>query len=189
MSSPAPRPAPPRVKAFANERAASPAGTRTCAQEKPAQATARYALITTVSVAMVAIISPILGAIADHSGSKKKFLATFASEQYPYGSNLVAWIGGVWKRWPVNAPVGGSGVTKIADLDRWVNGNETAVPLTLFDTAPMFAYIDAVHNGTDADMWDKATESDGKVKVIIRKRPCDEVLPKNPDHDDLRKDN
>jgi UMF1 family MFS transporter len=44
---------------------------------EPAQATARFALITTVSVAMVAILSPILGAIADYSGSKKRFLAVF----------------------------------------------------------------------------------------------------------------
>jgi hypothetical protein len=122
-------------------------------------------------------------------GSPKKFLNTFASDQYPYGSNLVAWIGGQWKRWPKNAPVGGRGVLQLADLDRWVNGNETAVPLTLFDTAPMFAYINAVHNGRDADMWDTTTESNGNVKVIVRKRSCDEVLPKNPDDDDLRRDN
>ena len=44
---------------------------------EPAQATARFALITTVSVAVVAVLSPILGAIADYSGSKKRFLGMF----------------------------------------------------------------------------------------------------------------
>ena len=44
---------------------------------EPAQATARFGLITTVSVAVVAIVSPILGALADYSGIKKKLLAVF----------------------------------------------------------------------------------------------------------------
>ncbi|HYB97147.1 MAG TPA: MFS transporter [Vicinamibacterales bacterium] len=43
----------------------------------PAQATARFGLVTTVSVAIIAILAPILGAIADHTGSKKKFLGVF----------------------------------------------------------------------------------------------------------------
>ena len=46
---------------------------------EPAQATARYGLITTVSVAVVAIMSPILGALADYSGIKKKMLGVFMS--------------------------------------------------------------------------------------------------------------
>ena len=46
---------------------------------EPAQATARFGLITTVSVAVVAIVSPILGALADYSGIKKKLLAVFMS--------------------------------------------------------------------------------------------------------------
>jgi UMF1 family MFS transporter len=45
----------------------------------PAQATARFGLITTVSVAVVAITSPILGALADYSGIKKRLLALFMS--------------------------------------------------------------------------------------------------------------
>ena len=44
---------------------------------EPAQATARFGLITTASVAAIAIVSPILGAIADYSGAKKRFLAIF----------------------------------------------------------------------------------------------------------------
>jgi MFS transporter, UMF1 family len=46
---------------------------------EPAQATARFGLITTASVAVVAIMSPILGALADYSGIKKKLLALFMS--------------------------------------------------------------------------------------------------------------
>lgn len=44
---------------------------------EPAQATARFGLVTTLSVAIIAIVSPILGAIADYSGAKKKFLGIF----------------------------------------------------------------------------------------------------------------
>ena len=44
---------------------------------EPAQATARFGLITTASVAAIAIVAPILGAIADYSGAKKRFLAIF----------------------------------------------------------------------------------------------------------------
>jgi len=43
----------------------------------PAQATARFSLITTVSVLFVALVSPILGALADYSGVKKRLLAIF----------------------------------------------------------------------------------------------------------------
>ncbi len=43
----------------------------------PAQATARFSAITTVSVALIALAAPVLGAIADYSGIKKKFLFTF----------------------------------------------------------------------------------------------------------------
>ena len=46
---------------------------------EPAQATARFGLITTLSVAVVAVASPLLGAIADYSGIKKKSLAVFMS--------------------------------------------------------------------------------------------------------------
>ncbi|HWI17636.1 MAG TPA: MFS transporter [Vicinamibacterales bacterium] len=44
---------------------------------EPAEATARFGLVTTVSVAVIAIISPLLGAFADYSGAKKKFLGLF----------------------------------------------------------------------------------------------------------------
>src|SRR4029079_9157556 len=44
---------------------------------EPAQATARFGLITTVSVATIAIVSPVLGALADYSGVKKLLLGIF----------------------------------------------------------------------------------------------------------------
>ena len=44
---------------------------------EPSQATARFGLITTISVLVVAIVSPLLGALADYSGVKKRFLAIF----------------------------------------------------------------------------------------------------------------
>lgn len=44
---------------------------------EPAQATARFGAITTLSVALVAIVSPLLGALADYSGRRKRLLASF----------------------------------------------------------------------------------------------------------------
>jgi UMF1 family MFS transporter len=44
---------------------------------EPAQATARFGLITTASVAAIAIVSPLLGALADYSGVKKLLLGIF----------------------------------------------------------------------------------------------------------------
>ena len=43
----------------------------------PAEATARFALITTLSVATIAISAPVLGAMADHSAAKKRLLLVF----------------------------------------------------------------------------------------------------------------
>jgi MFS transporter, UMF1 family len=44
---------------------------------EPAQATARFGMITTVSVLVVALISPVLGALADYTGIKKQLLGIF----------------------------------------------------------------------------------------------------------------
>ena len=43
----------------------------------PAVATARFAWATTIAVAIIAVIGPILGAIADYRGQKKPMLAAF----------------------------------------------------------------------------------------------------------------
>ena len=53
--------------------------TYAAAGYEPAQATARFSLITTLSVAVVAVMSPVLGALADYSGITKKLLAIFMS--------------------------------------------------------------------------------------------------------------
>jgi UMF1 family MFS transporter len=53
--------------------------TYAAAGYEPAQATARFSLITTLSVAVVAVMSPVLGALADYSGITKKLLALFMS--------------------------------------------------------------------------------------------------------------
>jgi len=44
---------------------------------EPAEATARFGLVTTVSMATIAVSAPILGAFADYTGSKKRLLALF----------------------------------------------------------------------------------------------------------------
>jgi len=43
----------------------------------PATAGARFALATSLSVALVAVVSPLLGPLADHHAAKKRFLALF----------------------------------------------------------------------------------------------------------------
>ncbi len=43
----------------------------------PEQATARHSAATTVALAFIAVLAPLLGAIADHSGLKKRMLGTF----------------------------------------------------------------------------------------------------------------
>lgn len=44
---------------------------------EPAVATARFATATTIAVTIVAVLSPILGAVADYAGVKKKMLGAF----------------------------------------------------------------------------------------------------------------
>jgi MFS transporter, UMF1 family len=44
---------------------------------EPSQATARFGAITTASVALIAVISPVLGAVADFTGIRKRLLALF----------------------------------------------------------------------------------------------------------------
>src|SRR3954469_17577175 len=43
-----------------------------------AAATFRYGIATTIALTAIAVLSPILGALADASGGKKRLLATFA---------------------------------------------------------------------------------------------------------------
>jgi len=52
----------------------------------PVEATYRFSLATTLGLAIIAVLSPILGAIADHSAAKKKLLAAFLL----FGASAVA---------------------------------------------------------------------------------------------------
>jgi MFS transporter, UMF1 family len=52
----------------------------------PVQATFRYSLATTLGLTVIALLSPILGAIADHSAAKKRLLGAFLV----FGASAVA---------------------------------------------------------------------------------------------------
>ncbi len=52
----------------------------------PVQATYRFSLATTLGLAIIAVLSPILGAIADHSAAKKRLLGAFLL----FGASAVA---------------------------------------------------------------------------------------------------
>jgi len=43
----------------------------------PGEATSRFSIATTIGLTIIAVLSPILGAIADHSAAKKRMLAAF----------------------------------------------------------------------------------------------------------------
>ena len=51
--------------------------TVAAAELPPAVATARFAWATTIAVAITAVLGPILGAVADYRGAKKRMLGTF----------------------------------------------------------------------------------------------------------------
>ncbi len=51
--------------------------TYAAADLEPAQATARFGAVTTFSVALVAIAAPVLGALADYTGLRKRLIAAF----------------------------------------------------------------------------------------------------------------
>ena len=44
-----------------------------------AQATAYWAYTTSLALLLIALLAPVLGAISDHTGGKKKFIAFFAA--------------------------------------------------------------------------------------------------------------
>ena len=60
----------------------------------PQRADFLWGLAASISELVVALVAPILGAIADFSGSRKKFLAACAIGDHPvYGIALVRWPG------------------------------------------------------------------------------------------------
>src|SRR5688572_10992431 len=45
----------------------------------PEVATVRFSIATTIALAIVAILGPVLGAVADYAGTKKRLLGVFAA--------------------------------------------------------------------------------------------------------------
>lgn len=77
----------------------------------PGVATARFATITTIAMVIIAVLSPILGAIADYSGVRKKMLAVFLAIGAS-ATAAMALIGeGDWKLAAVLFMLGNIGVT------------------------------------------------------------------------------
>ena len=56
----------------------------------PAEATSKFAWATTIAILIVAIVAPLLGAVADYAGAKKKLLAVFL------GIGVVATLAMYW---------------------------------------------------------------------------------------------
>jgi UMF1 family MFS transporter len=62
-----------------------------------AEATSRFAWATTIAILIVAIVAPLLGAIADYAGTKKKMLAVFLGIGVA-STTAMYWIeGGDWR--------------------------------------------------------------------------------------------
>ena len=78
---------------------------------EPAQATARFGVITTVSVALIAILSPILGAIADFTGIRKRLLAIFMLIGVSSAAALVLVNQGDWLLASILFVIGNLGVS------------------------------------------------------------------------------
>jgi MFS transporter, UMF1 family len=85
--------------------------TYAAAGVEPAQATARFAAITTVSIAIIAVVSPILGAIADLSGIRKRLLAIFMLIGASSAAALVLIDRGEWRLASVLFVIGNLGVS------------------------------------------------------------------------------
>src|SRR6188474_348919 len=62
-----------------------------------ATANARYAAATTVAMLIIAVLSPVLGAIADHAGIKKKMLAAFLVLGIPATALMFCVQSGQWR--------------------------------------------------------------------------------------------
>jgi UMF1 family MFS transporter len=67
------------------------------AGEPPAVASSRYAWATTIAMTIIALLAPLLGAIADHLGAKKKMLAAFLAIGVPATAAMVFIDRGEWR--------------------------------------------------------------------------------------------
>ena len=63
----------------------------------PAVATAYWGYTNTIGMLIVAFVAPVLGAVADHSGSRKRFLAAFALFGIFFTASMVLIGAGDWK--------------------------------------------------------------------------------------------
>jgi UMF1 family MFS transporter len=77
----------------------------------PVVATARIAFATAISMTLIAVLSPILGAMADHAGIKKKMLALFLAVGAAATAALFFVGRGQWALGAVLFIVGNMGVT------------------------------------------------------------------------------
>lgn len=78
---------------------------------EPAQATARFGAITTLSVAIVAVVSPFLGAFADYSGVRKRLLGAFMIPGVVSCFAMVLIQRGDWKLAAILFVIGNIGVS------------------------------------------------------------------------------
>jgi UMF1 family MFS transporter len=85
--------------------------TYAAADLEPAQATARFGAITTASVALIAVISPVLGAVADFSGIRKRLLALFMMVGVLAAAAMVLIERGDWKLASILFVIGNIGVS------------------------------------------------------------------------------
>jgi UMF1 family MFS transporter len=68
-----------------------------CVGMPAAVANSRYAFATTLALSIVAVISPILGAVADYAGAKKKFMAVFIAVGVPATAAMFLIEPGEWR--------------------------------------------------------------------------------------------
>lgn len=68
-----------------------------CVGMSPSNASSRYAFATTVALIVVAAISPILGAVADYAGVKKKMMAVFIAIGVPSTAAMFLIQPGEWR--------------------------------------------------------------------------------------------
>lgn len=62
----------------------------------PVEATYRFGLATTIGLTIIAVLSPILGAVADHSAAKKRLLAAFLALGAAAVASMVCIHHGQW---------------------------------------------------------------------------------------------
>jgi hypothetical protein len=106
------------------------------------------------------------------------FLAVNGPQSYPYGSNTVATVAGMFHAWPVGTAIP-AGLFPVLPLvaTPWFSQNELqnskVVPLTLYD--PELMYSDLVAQWKLAkknENPDWSADVDGKASVIERRRPA-----------------